>query len=812
MADDHFEPTKYIPADQTALEPFRQHQGLIEYRGGLSYGESASDNVDSGTSVRRLWQAILRRKWLIVALVFFTTSVAAAVMYQTESTYEASSMIELDEHASLMKADSFNSQDPQNFSLNLNTKKLIVRSHPILVDVASSLRLNENPDFLPKKKSIKDTLWRAGGGSRAAERIGELPPAGDLSVSQSGGDPPAAPVPVPAPVPIPEGPQLAKILKVLEDNLVVDQVRDARVLKVSFTHTDPKLAAAVANSVAQNFIQRSFRLKTEKFNNTAAWLERSTQDLRAKVKLAEEALANYVREHKIFSISDNRDKGTLATEKLAALHEQVMRAETDRTLKQSLYAEVKAGRTAQLPEAFTDAKIVNLQKELGELSRSEAQLSTRYGPLNLKLKEVQQQIASIREQIEASQKALESKLQADYERAVRDEQSLKTALARSKDEAVDENQESIQYHILKQDVETANTMYKDFLNKSNQASVQVAEQYNDIRVIEPAEIPTKPTGPKRGLVILTVFLLSLMTGVGLAVYLEGIDNTIRSVDDVKRYAQLPALGVIASLTGRRLRLRSLMAGGGPARESNGGHGSRLLLNKFALSPMAEAYLQLRTSVMHSMSGRMVKTLLVTSSLPGEGKTTTAANLAASLARTGASVLLVDADLRRPNLHRLFEVDNNLGLSMILSNPGLSKPEALEMVVRYDESQLFLLTSGPVPPNPAELLGSEQMRSLLTYLKGSFAYIIIDSPPIAPFTDGVLLSPVVDGVLLVVEGGKSSREAVQRSRDVLSSVGAKILGAVLNQVDLSSPEYYYQGYRYEDPSPAEAETEETASGI
>lgn len=221
--------------------------------------------------------------------------------------------------------------------------------------------------------------------------------------------------------------------------------------------------------------------------------------------------------------------------------------------------------------------------------------------------------------------------------------------------------------------------------------------------------------------------------------------------------------------------------------------SELLIHSDSRSSLAEAYRQLRTSILLSTAGHAPKSLLVTSSLPSEGKTTTAVNTAISLAQTGAKVLIIDADMRRPRLHSIFGMQNMAGLSTILSS-DMTDQEVLD-IIPYDEpTKLHVLASGPVPPNPAELIGSDQMRILLKMMENHFTHVVVDSPPIASFTDGVLIGSVVDGVILVVHSGKSSRQVVRRSRQFLQEVGAKIFGVVLNNANLRNQDnYYYQSY-------------------
>jgi capsular exopolysaccharide synthesis family protein len=290
---------------------------------------------------------------------------------------------------------------------------------------------------------------------------------------------------------------------------------------------------------------------------------------------------------------------------------------------------------------------------------------------------------------------------------------------------------------------------------------------------------------------------------------------VHSTEDVERLLNLPALAVIPAIgAGGKLRL---LAPPGALQKRNGHADSpELLINVDGQSPLAESYRHLRTSVLLSSAGRAPKSLLVTSSLPSEGKTTTAVNTAISLAQTGANVVLIDADMRRPRLRSIFGLSERPGLSSILSSE-ITDAEMLALLSRDDVTGLSVLTSGPIPPNPAELLGSDQMRRLIKVMQAEFTHLVVDSPPVNSFTDGVLISSMVDGVLLVVHGGKSSRHVVRRSRQLLHDVGAKIFGVVLNKVNLQSSDYYYykdyygaRSYTSDVDDDIDAETKSAAS--
>ncbi|HEX8186625.1 MAG TPA: polysaccharide biosynthesis tyrosine autokinase, partial [Blastocatellia bacterium] len=434
------------------------------------------------------------------------------------------------------------------------------------------------------------------------------------------------------------------------------------------------------------------------------------------------------------------------------------------------------------------------------LETQSAELSNKFGPENPQVKAVNLKIDAINRQLKMSSTSLEEKLKIEYERAVRVENDLKAALARAKAEAIDQNEASVTYNMLKGEVDTNKALYQDYLQKTNQAEAQKVEQQNNLRIIEKAQVPGFPVGPRRMFTILISFMLSAAAGVGLAFFLEYLDNTIKTVEDVSRYAQLPALSVIPAVAGsahRKLNSKSRKTISSAAAASSSLMKTDQLVSLDTRSSAAEAYRVLRTSVLLSAAGQPPKTILITSGQPGEGKTTTAINTAISLSQLGASVLIIDCDLRRPTTHKVLGVDHIQGLSTYLSHNTVTLDEVIQ---KLSIANLSLLPCGPIPPNPAELIISDRMKEMLRELSERYDHIIIDSPPLINVTDPVILSTMVDGVILVVHGGKSTRDIVRRARQELSTVGAKIFGVVLNNVDLKREGYdnyyyarYYSGY-------------------
>jgi len=782
MADERTEIEKTLTPEETAMmRPFATP------RPGGSYGYGYGNEPGGGIHLREVLRTIRKRKWLVVVIAAIATTLVIVEVFRTPSIYLAKTQIEVSKDTPLVvktkdQAIQFEDSD------SLKTKKIIFKSRPLLEDVVVLLQLDQNPKFIEgmQKKSVTEALREITNRFTGKPTDEDAKQAETTIASQS--------VVLQERTPQ-ESQRLEPYVRVLRAKLEVEAQEQASVLDVSFEHTDPALAAAIVNTATRNFIDRSFERRTSRFSNTSDWLDRSTRELRAKFQQAEAALADYTRRNEIFTTDG---KQSLTSEKLSALSAQMVKAETDRMLKETLYNEVKQGRAAQLPEAFSDAKIGLLKQKLGELQVEQSQLSVRYGPENPRVAEVEQKIKALQSQITDNQSTLEEKLGADYQRAVRDERELRKALDSAKGEAVQQNQAAIQFSTLQAELDTAKALYTDFLNKTKQADLQLAEQSNNLKIIETAEIPKSPIGPQRFRTILIGFLVSLIAGIGLAFFLEYLDNTVKSVEDVERVAQLPTLAVIPSISTISPRALAEMRKGKAAAANAAtalapnfaaaGAGDNGKLTKLVtldqLSSVVEAYRMLRTSVLLSAAGSPPKIILFTSGQPGEGKTTTAINTAISLSQLGSSVLLIDADLRRPTVHRVFKMGQSQGLSTFLSR----QVEIDSLIHRLWVPNLSVLPCGPIPPNPAELISSERMKGLLKVLSEKYDHILIDSPPLTNVTDPVILSTMVDGVILVVQAGRSTRDIVRRARQELSSVGAKIFGVVLNNLDIKREGY------------------------
>ncbi len=757
--------------------------------GGYGYGNYAPE--DDKIHLRELWRVVRRRKWLIASIALIITTLMTIEMYRTKSTYAASALVEIGKDSavlntpgSLQVGEEF---DPF-YQVNIKTKLLFLKSQPLIEDAIVREKLYSNPNFLGAdgKKSINEALsliWAKLSFQPAPEpkpQMLKLAPAGDVESAAT---------------PEERSELLKPYVGAVMGGLDTTQIRETRAVRITYTHTDPKVAAQVANSIAKSFVESNLDKKRSKFEHTAEWLNEAMRRLRGEVEKLEKQQAEYTRTHKIYDTGGNN--ATLTTERLSALNKQVLDAQKDTFAKQLLYEEVKAGRVSELAGEFADMvyksapRLLELQRQLKDLETRRAALDAKYGDEFPDVIENKQQIAETKLQLAAATRALEQKLQSDFDRAVKNEQELKKNLESTKNEAVGQNEAAVGLNVIQQDLETKRKLYQDYLQKSSQANLQVEEQQNNLRIIQAAQPPLGPAGPSRFRNIMIALLVSLGLGIGLAFVLEYMDNTVKTVEDVMRYTQLPALSIIPAVSSSRLLLKA--KGKGELQTTTGGADlSKQLMVLEPRSSVAEAYRVLRTSVLLSTAGQPPKLILFTSGQPGEGKTTTAANTAVSLAQLGASVLVIDCDMRRPTLHKVFNVDYSMGLSTYLSRDV----DIDKLIQPLPVANVSILPSGSIPPNPAELISSERMKELLLKLSERYDHILIDSPPLINVTDPVILSTMVDGVILVVHGGKSTRDVVRRARQELSSVGARIFGVVLNNVDLRKDgysDYYYNRY-------------------
>jgi succinoglycan biosynthesis transport protein ExoP len=608
------------------------------------------------------------------------------------------------------------------------------------------------------------------------------------------------------------------------------QWSETRLISIKFTHASPVVAAKVANAVANAFVLSNLEQRT-KFNTTTGdFLQQRIAELQSQIRADEERLINYAKGHEILSLDAAQNT---VVDRLAGLNKALLEAENDRKMAEAAY---RVSKQAGSDDVLAKNSTTDLEKQLGILKQKRAELlvdNTEEWP---EVKAVEKEITAVEKQIQDTRsKAVSTEgktIEARYREALDREQALRTAFEEQRGATRTQNEAAINYKIIQQEIDTNKGLLDGLLQRAKENDVVLAGTPNNLHVTDYATAPRAPIGPNRLQGVILAFLFSLGLGVCLATLMEYLDDSVRSSDDVNKILRLPTLAVIPVM--KKARTRHLGSGApvslqlAPANGNGNGNGNghangngnghkngniklnpALLLDLDRRSGLAEAYRHLRTSVLLSTAGRPPKTLVITSCQPSEGKTTTSINLAMVLAQTGARVLIIDGDMRRPSIHGAFGIENKRGLSNVLSSEK-SEAEILNLIHHETETGLYVMTAGMVPPNPAELVGSDQIRKLLHIVGATFDHIVIDSPPVASFTDGVLLGAVADGVILVIHANECARKVVTRAYQSLSDVGAKVLGVVLNRVNVRSTDYYYN-YSYYSKYSKEYANEERVSG-
>lgn len=805
------------------------------YADGYGYGQSYSTEgeQDSTKILREILHSARKHKWLIAAITIIVTPIIFVEASRFRPTFTAFTDLEIRRDSSVMATPGTDS-DPQNIII-INTKKLMFDSRPLLADVVEKNRLNEDPRFLDValKRSRLETI-KSLFGLNAPD-----PQAQVQSGHSTGSDTPAQPVAGSKALSEKESldeVELDRYIGIIKGRKKIDQLPNTQALRVSFTHTDPEIARIVADGLTESFIQNNLDAKLDKFKATSQFLDTAIGQLSIQVQQAEQELNRFTREKGLFS-SDEPGEDTLAVTRLRRLQDQIGQLDRELLTKELLYNEVQQNRASQLPQALSDLRIARFQASLDTLLQEEVKLSLDLGDDHPDMKRVREQIEQTRKQLEISVKELEHRIKIDYERTKSEKDRLSAQLEKTSSEALEKDQAAIGFSLLKQKLENTKSAYLNFLQKKQQMGLEAAQQRSNIIVLRPAELPKSPDGVDPFSSTLLGFGAALLGSIGLAFLIDRFDTTIKSRGDVTRYTHLPTLGLIPAIEGGTAR-RLLSSGKKTSDDaavrsdsSNGKHEgfSLRFLRSFNSgsvseslesgtdrviliddrSPIAEAYRVLRTSVLLSAGGNPPKTMLFTSGQPGEGKTTTAINTAISLAHLGASVLIIDADLRKPSTHRGFNIKQSHGLSTYLSRDA----EIDGLIQKLHIPNLSLLPCGPIPSNPAELISSDKMKEMLRQLGGRYDHILIDSPPLMYVTDPVVLSTMVDGVVLVVHGGRSTREAVRLSRQMLDNVGARVFGVVLNNIKPTKQSPYdFAYYKYYSSYDANQKQEERVSDI
>ena len=736
-------------------------------------------NTSGDLNLKEYLFVVLKRKWLIMSLVLVITSLATIQAYREPSIYEGATTIKIEQKAqSILQSGAGGIVIGQNDPNFWGTQLKLLTNPTLARQVILTLDLQHNPTFFGPQgqSSIFASLKRI----FSHEKVVQSP-------TQSGS----------GTTPIDEEtlkerqltPEEEAALEPYEDtiaaNLVVDPISQTNLVIIRYRHTDPLLAQKVADTLADVFVRNNVERLESGTSKATQDLAQEIAKYQEQIKKKQADIFAYAKQYEL-PLTD-APASNLRQQRVATYSSQLLEAENNKRSLQAAYDAAKNSPDPFAnPEVQKDERIIHLRQKISDLKDKESALLQKYTPEWPEVQQVQAQIKGLEAELQKAPAEVLSAMKAKADASAAQLAGLQAAYTRESGLTAQQTKNVIELASMRADLASDQQYLNTLFQKRRELNAVSGTGGSNVSISNYSRLPHAPVGPYRTRTILIALVLSLIAGIGLAFLLDFLDDTIKSVDDISRYINLPSLALIPAVRSDKPRLRGGQAAGAPSDTT------ALAMVTDVRSPIAESYRHLRTSLLLSSAGTPPRTILVTSSQPSEGKTTTAINTAFILSQTGAEVLIIDCDLRRPRLHAHFNLPNVRGLTNALSGEANEIDNLIQPCERAPN--LKVLTSGPMPPNPAELLGSEEMRKLLKSLSEKFTHVIVDSPPAISFTDASILSTFVDGVILVVHGGRSSRAVVRRAKQQLLDIGANIFGVVLNNVKIESKgNYYYSGY-------------------
>jgi capsular exopolysaccharide synthesis family protein len=715
--------------------------------------------------LRDYWDVLLRHRW--TALAFLTAVVASTLLVTlfTVPIYKAMTLIEIRAQGQKVLAFQDIMQMSQVEREFYQTQYDVLRSRSLAKRVLERLRLADDPTFNPPSTGPGPVGTVIGWVTRPFASAGSAEPMDAATVA--------------------EHQLITRFLSAVD----VTPRRNSYLVEVSFLSPSPRLAADVANALAEEYVSLSLDQRLDAVQRGRAFIERQLGVTKAALEHSEEDLQAFARANEILTVDT---KQSIEARKLADLNEALTRAQSDRMAKQSLYEQVAKGDTTTLSQVANNPVLTNLLGLLAKAESSRALLGETFTDEYPKLRRLKGQIVSLNERIRAERKAIATSMRADFEAAKKQEALLTQALNEQKKMVSDLNQRSIDYKILKREVDTNRGIYNSLLQRLKEVEVSEGMKASNIHVLDVAEVPIGPHRPRPFVNLVLALVVGVVGGVGLVFVQEHFDNSLKTPDDIERYLRVPLLGALPELRLRRLNGKTTDIA------------PELIVAEEPKSAGAEALRTLRASLFLSTAAGPPQRLLVTSARPQEGKTCVTTNLALVLAQMGKRVVVVDCDLRRPRIHRVFGLALDLGATNFLTG-NMDLPS----LIHRTPHGIDVLPSGPLPPNPVELIDSAPMASLLEELSRRYDFVLLDAPPALGFADVPLLARLAGGVLFVVRAGVTPRTAAGAAIEHLLRLRARLLGVVLNGVRNNSPGYYssyysYYGYRSDEDDEGTAE--------
>jgi capsular exopolysaccharide synthesis family protein len=718
-------------------------------------------------NLRDLIRIFLKRKHIVVSFLVITFLVTVIKTYTTVPYYSASADVLIERNRGSQELGNYYYYYEPEF---LETQTEIIRSINVARRVVEELQLDskyrryffqpsqEQPSFFA---SIKQNVlgwannlfrWFAGLFSSETETGAETGGGGIMQ------DEPLTDQDI--------------IAMRISGGLSVTPIKNTKVVSIVFTGRDPGMAALIVNAVVKAYIDETLEIKLANSSYALRWMTDKAQEERARMEASEQELQRYMRDNDLVTVED---KLTIFPQKLNEFSSQLSRAQSERKELGTLVARIEAAgadpNALGAVPVFADSQVLkNVREKIYKANQTIKELSKKYGPKHPVMIKARDELEILESERNFEVQRIVSATRNAYDLAVSKESDLKELLEETKNEILNLNEKYIQYSIIKRDVDSNRILYDALESRIKKESATEQSQNISIWVVKEAQVPGAPSRPNKRRNLLLGLALGLCGGIGLAFLVEYLDNTIKSQIEMEERYKLPVLGTIEMFKENKSSIESHII-------------------EHPLSPLAENYRLIRTGLMLSAAEHPPRSILVTSMGAGDGKTTTSLNLARVLTQEGKSVLIIDCDLRKPRMHSLLEMENKIGLSNYLTG---NCDEAVIQDVPGE--QIKLISSGPKPPNPAELLHSGKMEEILRQMTARFDFIILDCSPVQSVTDSLALSHLVEGTLIVIRFGKTTYDMVESGLKKFANVQANLLGFVLNGIKASDVRgYYYYGY-------------------
>ncbi len=748
----------------------------------------------TGLNLREYWKVILKRKWTVVSFALVVVTTVIIGTFLKKPIYTAKGTLLIEKEPNILSFQDMFQFETLNDSY-FQTQFKLLESRALAGYTIDKLVLYEDEQFVGKPKN--------GGAvqNRSDTQYREM------------------------------------LIDNLLGRLTVNPINLTRLVEVEFKAGDPKFAADVLNGLFDSFIDMNIQRKFLATAQATEFLSGQIGDVSAEIEEKEKKLGEYGAEKNIIALSDRE---TTIVERLGELNRALTQAQLDRVNKETYYNEIRIASPDYVPQALTNPLIQKLREDYARLTREYLKKSETFKPEYPEMQRLKTELDSAKESLANETQNLIKGAYSDYQAALKRESSLQGVFNRQRQEAIQLNSNAILYNSLKIEVENKKSLLDTLSKRQSETGVSArlkGLRTSSVSIVDKAAVPRYPSSPNMKLNMVIALMVGLFGGLGLAFLSEYLDDSIKNSQDVEKHAALPCLGMVpafsqdgqAKLLAKEKKLVRIKSEIKKTRESKGKavdgkwllEGTKddnradaevevqaqrqetaadimpeaetieLITHFSPKSNISEHYRSIRTTLLLSAADSKLRCFVVTSPLPQEGKTVTLSNLAVTFAQTGKSVVIVDSDLRKPKQHRLFKIKNMNGLTNYLSAQANLK----DVLKATQIPNLYLINAGPVPPNPVELLGSEKMARLIDALKADFNYILIDTPPLLPVSDAVALGPRIDGMILVVWGGKTTRDALKQASEKLKLHQVKCAGVILNKINLNEPDYYYMKHYY-----------------